>query len=389
MPRLLHMADVHLGARHHDLGEVAVQQRERQFAAFTKAVGLALSEKVDLVLVAGDLFDSNAQPRRSVERVAGELKRLVAAGIGTVVLPGTHDVYDPASIYRAYDLAALAGVGPDSAAVVVLTPERPDVVYPALDLAVHGRTFATKRAPESPLAGFRAEPADVTWHVGLIHGSLRIAGKVEADDVIFDEAEIAASGLDYLALGHWHSFSQGRAGDTTWAYAGAPEPVAVDQDGAGQVLFVTLDGTREAKRVTVQPRPVGQTTFRRLDIDASEIQSQDDLVRRLSANQDANTVLDARLVGVLPETLDLQDDEVERAVAPGYFRFRLRNLAVPAVVDGPALPPDTIAGAFVRDLEARIAAADAAGDETTAAELRESLRLGRLLLDDPGRVTLV
>jgi hypothetical protein len=152
---------------------------------------------------------------------------------------------------------------------------------------------------------------------------------------------------------------------------------------------VTLDGTREARRVTVQARPVGQTTFRRLDIDAAEIQSQDELVRRLSANQDANTVLDARLVGVLPETLDLNDDEVERSVAPGYFRFRLRNLAVPAAPDGPVLPPDTIAGAFVRDLEARIAAADAAGDEMQAAELRESLRLGRLLLDDPGRVTLV
>src|SRR5918999_668355 len=101
MPRLLHMADVHLGARHHDLGEAAAQQRERQFAAFSRAIDLALSERVDLVLVAGDLFDSNAQPRRSVERVAGELKRLVAASIATVILPGTHDVYDAASIYRA------------------------------------------------------------------------------------------------------------------------------------------------------------------------------------------------------------------------------------------------------------------------------------------------
>ncbi|MEP7361140.1 MAG: metallophosphoesterase, partial [Chloroflexota bacterium] len=77
MPRLLHMADVHLGARHDDLGPSAAAQRERQFAAYARAIDLALTEKVDLVLICGDLFDSNSQPRRSVERAAAELYRLV------------------------------------------------------------------------------------------------------------------------------------------------------------------------------------------------------------------------------------------------------------------------------------------------------------------------
>jgi hypothetical protein len=45
------------------------------------------------------------------------------------------------------------------------------------------------------------------------------------------------------------------------------------------------------------------------------------------------------------------------------------------------LPPeDTIAGALIRDLESRIAAADGEGRADEAAELREVLRLGRLLL---------
>ena len=84
MLRLLHTADVHLGARHADLGEAAAAQRERQFAAFQATVELALDEKVDLFLIAGDLFDSNTQPRRSVERVAAQLKRLALASIRTV-----------------------------------------------------------------------------------------------------------------------------------------------------------------------------------------------------------------------------------------------------------------------------------------------------------------
>ena len=108
MLRLLHTADVHLGARHTDLGERAAVLRERQFTAFRVTVDLAVVEKVDLVLIAGDLFDSNTQPRRSVERVAAELGRLAKASIRTVIIPGTHDVYDGASIYRSYDLAAMA-----------------------------------------------------------------------------------------------------------------------------------------------------------------------------------------------------------------------------------------------------------------------------------------
>src|SRR5829696_2973035 len=122
MLRLLHTADVHLGARHADLGDRAAMQRERQFAAFVATIDLALAEKVDLVLVAGDLFDSNVQPRRSVERAAAQIRRLVEARIRVVIAPGTHDVYDRASIYRAYDIAALAGaVGSDL--VTVLDPD--------------------------------------------------------------------------------------------------------------------------------------------------------------------------------------------------------------------------------------------------------------------------
>ncbi len=397
MPRLLHLADVHLGARHHDLGPVAAQQRERQFEAFRRALDLALEERVDLVLVAGDLFDSNQQPRRSVERAAAELGRITGAGGRVVLIPGTHDVYDHSSLYRIHDLAALArakdaakeGLNDGADRFVVLTPERPEVVFPALDLIVYGRVFDTKRAPRSPLAGFSAaDDTRARWRVGLIHGSLRIEGKVEADDVLFTAAEVAASGLDYLALGHWHSFQQGRAGSTTWAYAGAPEPVAVDQDGAGQVVLVDLEEASGAKEVRLDARRVGRTRFLRLDIDAAEVASQHALVERLRTQADPDLVIDARLVGVEPDALDLNDDEVERQLDGAFLKARFRNAATPAPLTVALPPPDTIPGAFIRDLEARIGVAEANGRADEATELRESLRLGRILFDDPTRVTL-
>ena len=53
---------------------------------------------------------------------------------------------------------------------------------------------------------------------------------------------------------------------------------------------------------------------------------------------------------------------------------------MPALTEGPLPSPDTIAGAFIRDLEARIRAFEASGSTSEAAEARDALRLGRLLL---------
>jgi DNA repair exonuclease SbcCD nuclease subunit len=406
--RLVHIADVHLGARHADLGDAAAAQRDRQFAAFVAAVDLALAEKVDLFLIAGDLFDSNTQPRRSVERVAAQLARLREAKIRSVLIPGTHDVYDRASIYRAYDLPALAGSRPDEDWVTVLTPDHPHVHLAACDVVVHGRVFATKRAPHGALAGFDATTDErATWRIGMVHGALAIPGRTDGDEVTFTREEIAASGLDYLALGHWHSAQQGTSGGTTYAYSGAPEPVAVDQDRAGKALLVTLseDGTRHV--VTVEDRTVGRTRFEALELASSEIDSQPALVDRLAAKADPDLVLDVRITGVRPDELDLQPSEVEARLRGRFLRIRVRDRSVPALTEGALPPPETIAGAFIRDLEARIAeteaaattgagnnvdagptadatgvdlTADSAAGDGQAAELRDALRLGRLLL---------
>jgi exonuclease SbcD len=389
MLRLLHTADVHLGARHADLGDQAAAQRERQYAAFVASADLALAERIDLVLVAGDLFDSNVQPRRSVERAAAQLRRLVEARIRTVLIPGTHDVYDRASIYRAYDLAAMSGaVGSDL--VTVLDPDHVDVHLAALDVVVHGRCFATKRAPQSPLQGVDvSKDKRATWHVGLLHAALAIPDRTDGDEVVVTTEQIAASHLDYLALGHWHSMLQGKAGGTTYAYSGAPEAVAMDQDGAGKVLLVTLDEHDGKKEVTVEPRTVGRTTFEKLELDAATVGSQPDLVAALSARANADLVLDVRLFGVRPDLLDLDLDEVETELADRFLKLRIRDRSLAALTDGAIPPPDTVMGAFIRDLEARIAeleAGDAGPDsvegagDVAAAELRDALRLGRLLL---------
>ena len=390
MPRLLHMADVHLGARHRDLGEAAARQRERQLAAFRRGLDAGLAARVDVALVCGDLFDSNAQPRRTVEMAATELRRLTDKGIRVVLIPGTHDSYEAGSIYRVFDLRLMAGLSEGADLLTVLTPERPDVVFRDLDLVVYGRVAATKRVARSPLADFTtAAESRGRWRVAMIHGSMFIPGKVEQDDVIFASTEVAASGLDYLALGHWHSWLTGQAGTTTWAYPGAPEPLALDQTGAGRVAVVTLEERAGERVVTVEPVTVGRTRFESLELDATEVPSQAALVNRLMGLADPDLIMDVRVGGVATDRLDIDTDAVSRELSAAFLKLRVQDRSVAQMPEGPLPPPDTVAGAFMRDLEGRITAAEGAGDEQGAAEAREALALGRLLLDDPRQVDLV
>jgi hypothetical protein len=144
---------------------------------------------------------------------------------------------------------------------------------------------------------------------------------------------------------------------------------------------VTLDApTGGARKVTIEERQVGRTRFVKLDLDATTITSQPALIKTLRAQGDPDVILDVRLTGVRPDELDIDQDEVEREVAPDVLKIRFRDRSIAALSSGPLPPEDTILGAFIRDTEARIAELEAADRPAEAAEARDALRLGRLLL---------
>ncbi len=374
MLRLLHLADVHLGARHVELGSAGAGQRERQWQAFEAALALATAERCDLVVIAGDLFDSNAQPRRTIERAARALGPVVASGSRVVILPGDSDPYDASSIYRTYDLTALAGLPPDTDGLHVLVSGRMTLVIPALDLAVRGYVAASPESLDEALGAPRDEAeTGVRLRVGVAHGRVGPAGATG-----MSEQGVAASGLDYLALGGAMAPLDGTAGTTRWADPGPPELLDAGAPSVGQVLFVMLDPDRP-ERARVEPRPVGRSRRLRLDLPAADFEDELALIAHLASLADADLACDVHLSGARPSGLQVDEASLEDRLAPGFLHLRIHDESLAA---GPsvAAPPESIAGAFARDLGDRIAAADAAGHAEEERELREQLDLGARLL---------
>jgi len=384
MVRLLHVADAHLGARHVQLGAAGTTQRERQVEAFAGALALAAREKVDLVLIAGDLFDSNTPSHRTLERVAAELRRLVDAGSRAVLIPGHSDAYEKASVYRSFDLAVLAGLPPGSDGITVLSSQRPEVSFEGLGVTVHGLVQSTPADAGSPLAGFQAPAArPERWNIGLAHAPLRTSGE-EAESGAIGEEEIAATGLDYVALGHVHRLLQGRAGSTAWAYPGPPELVHVDTDAPGQVLLVELTESAASRNVRIQPWPIGRTRYLHLELDAAGIENQAALVEQLLAVADPDVACLASLSGTRSEGLVVDQAAIHELVDGAFLSLQLGDESTAPPVNGPLPPPRTIAGVFLSDAEARIASAEAENRLDDMEEAREILWSGaRVLQDSP------
>jgi DNA repair exonuclease SbcCD nuclease subunit len=223
--RILHAADHHLDSPFDGLSpEQAVQRRQEQRQLLERMGELARTERVDLVLLAGDLLDGDRvyyETAQALARVLGQIPCPVC------VAPGNHDPFTPRSPYAVQ-------VWPDNVHIF-RSPQVESVELPELNAVVHGAAFTQEHREDSPLKGFTA-PDDGRLHLMVLHGD--VDARPDSPYAPLSTQEIAHSGLDYLALGHIHTCTGVRwAGQVPWAYAGCPEGRGFDETGPKGVLL--------------------------------------------------------------------------------------------------------------------------------------------------------
>jgi len=167
----------------------------------------------DIVLLAGDTFDNHMVTTATIDR-AGML--LAEAGLPVVVLPGNHDPATPDSIWLRGRLDEIGNL-----AILGITNDR-IVAFPALDLEIWGNAHRDYH-DMVPLRD--PPPRAARRHVAIGHGHYEPpetwANPLRPSWLISDEM-IAATGADYLALGHWDRAAQVGGGAVPAYYSGAP-----------------------------------------------------------------------------------------------------------------------------------------------------------------------
>jgi DNA repair exonuclease SbcCD nuclease subunit len=366
MLKILHTADIHLGTKFSGLGDKGASQREQLRATFRNVITTAINEKVDIVLIAGDLFDSNQQPQKNIDLVIEQFNLLGSSNIPVCLVPGTHDSLDSSSIYRKVDFAAKC---PN---VKIFTDENVSwQEYPSLDLTVYGKPNLSNRSSVSPLEGFRRSTSS-KFHIGMAHGSLYIPDRIADDDHVFRLEDVKTAGMDYLALGHWHRVYKCPAESPAW-YSGPPEWIP-GQTEKGVVLMVSLLVSGE---VEVQPRELGIRDYKEVEIDMNEIQDMAMLKSRISQGAGQNLIVKVTLKGLRDVEFILNTEDLESELSEKFFHLRIIDRSHPKSARITEGEERLIASRFTRLMKGQIEGLE--GEEKEIAE--NALQYGMALLD--------
>ncbi|MBF0310104.1 MAG: DNA repair exonuclease [Magnetococcales bacterium] len=194
--RFIHAADIHLdspctGLPHLE-GNLAQRLAGATREAFTALVDEAVARRIDLLLIAGDLFDGPWKDFSTGLFLVRQLGRLREAGIPVCLVLGNHDAESP--LIR--DLPLPENVFCfDSAA-----PETR--LLPATGAAVHGWSYPKRDVLDNPLGRFPGPHADL-FNIGLLHTAAE-GREGHAPYAPCRLPDLKACGYDYWALGHIH-----------------------------------------------------------------------------------------------------------------------------------------------------------------------------------------
>lgn len=238
MIKVLHCADIHLDAPFVGGGGIKSEMRKQElFATFSKMTEYVKLNGIDLVIISGDLFESENVTRGTAELLYREFASNKECVF--VISPGNHDPYTPDGIYGKVKFP--------SNVYIFDRPELSFFDFPSLGARVYGYAFVKSEMEENPFKGFTVDDGE-RINILCAHGDLNVPGSkncpVSTDD-------IKNSGFDYIGLGHIHAGSEiQRAKNTYFAYSGCLEGRDFGEcgkKGAVYCEFDKKDGVFEAK----------------------------------------------------------------------------------------------------------------------------------------------
>lgn len=264
-PTFLHAADLHLGSPFRGLagqGALPAVFADCTFDAFTRAIDLALAERVDGVLLAGDLYDQRDKSLRARLHLKEQLERLDAAGIPSFLVHGNHDPLDAAGPSHLPPSATVFGP--------TLTEVERD------GYCVQGISFPTADVTENLSLRFQRRSDKPT--VGLLHCNL--GGQTgHRDHAPCTVADLERAGLDYWALGHVHTRAVFTLkGNARAAYPGNLQGRHVNEPGERGALLVTLGAPPVIRFV-----PLDTVRWHRADLPIDGLDAPEALVERAVA----------------------------------------------------------------------------------------------------------
>ena len=270
--RFVHAADLHLdspftGIRSVAPDHVAQELYKATFKAYENIIDLCIDERVDALLVAGDVYDGADRSLRAQQAFIRGLRRLDEAGIRSFVCHGNHDPLDGWEARLDYPgLCHRFGTEWEAVPVFQDEPSRGVVYgisYPQRD--VYDNLVRTLGPVESR-----------PFTIGLLHANVE-GNTAHALYAPCSQGDLETSGIDYWALGHVHTRQVMRERSPAVVYPGNPQGRHVNEAGARGVYLVEVEGDN----VRLDFKAMDTVRWARIEVDISDVDSDQILHDRL------------------------------------------------------------------------------------------------------------
>ncbi len=337
--KMLLVSDVHLDSPFAWASpEVARKRRQALRDVLARSFKLAVERRVDVICCGGDLFEHDR-----VSPDSAQFLRVLFEGaqpIPIYIAPGNHDWLGPDSLYRRIRWSSNVHVFEQSRLAPVTIID---------GLTLWGAAHHAPAGASNFLSNFKVDRSGV--HVALFHGSEQSSFQTQEHGkqphAPFQAAEIEASGLHFVLLGHYHSPRD----DKHFCYPGNPEPLTFGETGQRGVVIATIsdDGL-----VTTDRHVIAVSAVSDVQIAIDGCASKQDIRNRLvDALQDLRGYARVTLTGEMATDIDLQGVDVEDVApnleSPPILRFECVTVAYD--LDLISQEP-TVRGQFVRDVQA-------------------------------------
>ena len=309
--RILHLADTHLGySAYHKTADNGLNQREMDiYYAFRQAVDYALDRQPDLVVHAGDLFDTVRPTNRAINMALQQLIRLSKAGIPTVIIAGNHEtpkLRETGSVFRIFEhLDHIFPVYRGQYETIQIQ----NIIVHAVPHCLTGDSLKKNLDSLKPIEG---KSNLLTIHVG-------VSGIKEFRTGDFNEQVVSTSYLspdfDYIALGHYHR--QCKVTDNAY-YAGSSEHLSFKEAGEPKGLLEFETTNQNVTFIPLKIRPM-------LDLGSIDCSAgmADDITRRVISSLQGENIEEAVVRVVLKS--------IPRSIYNGLDFHEIRQAAKPTL----------------------------------------------------------
>ena len=284
--RFVHAADLHLDSPFKGLSDVqpdiAARLRNATFDAYQNIIDLCISERVDALLVAGDVFDGADRSLSAQLSFMAGLRRLDQADIRSFICHGNHDPLNGWEANLPFPEGAVR-FGPDVERVPVF-PDDPDRAV------VYGISYPEREVRHNLIPQFRTAGGERA-SIGLVHANVGSdTGHDPYAPCTLEDLE--RTKFDYWALGHVHTRDVLRAQSPAVVYPGNPQGRHPNETGARGVYLVDIADSGE---VSLDFRAVDTVRWESLEVGIADLENEQELVEVVDrAVDDARDAADGR-----------------------------------------------------------------------------------------------